>query len=408
MAYSILNLKQDLTGVIHGTTLNKVQNLDNIIDRSARDVLRDVNPMETIRIAQFATPIFEGAYTYALAEDVKGNTIIDIRPQINRGLGDIYNQDYSQQFNLSKNNSLADQFNIQWNSGVRTIQLNSPLLNTGVVLNYVSSLTDNGTWVASGGANNLSVSNDYLVGGGSLQFDLSAGSSTGTLTNSTMTAVDLSDFLNQAYLFLSAYISSSPSGITQYTLNFGSSSSDYYTATTTLTQANTAFATGWNQLSFNWNNLTTTGTPDDSSISFAQIVITYDSTARTAMKLNNLTCLTGQIMEYVYYSKYLFRDATTGAFQETVTDDSNLINLDTDSYNLLFNKTAYYTAQQLQGSDAVYDATFFGGDDGTRGEYGRALSVYKAKYKSEIQKPKQLYYPIQKGNYNSTIARRWY
>ena len=337
IANSILNLKQDLTGVIHGTTLNKVQNLDNIIDRSARDVLRDVNPMETIRIAQFTTPIFEGAYTYALAEDVKGNTIIDIRPQINRGLGDIYNQDYSQQFNLSKNNSLADQFNIQWNSGVRTIQLNSPLLNTGVVLNYVSSLTDNGTWVASGGANNLSVSNDYLVGGGSLQFDLSAGSSTGTLTNSTMTAVDLSDFLNQAYLFLSAYISSSPSGITQYTLNFGSSSSDYYTATTTLTQANTAFATGWNQLSFNWNNLTTTGTPDDSSISFAQIVITYDSTARTAMKLNNLTCLTGQIMEYVYYSKYLFRDATTGAFQETVTDDSNLINLDTDSYNLLFN-----------------------------------------------------------------------
>src|SRR5690606_37421723 len=160
--------------------------------------------------------------------------------------------------------------------------------------------------------------------------------------------------------------------------------------------------------SFNWNNLTTTGTTDDSSISFAQIVITYDSTARTAMKLNNLTCLTGQIMEYVYYSKYLFRDATTGAFQETVTDDSNLINLGTDSYNLLFNKTAYYTAQQLQGSDAVYDATFFGGDDGTRGEYGRALSVYKAKYKSEIQKPKQLYYPIQKGNYNSTIARRWY
>lgn len=403
MAYSVLNLKQDLTGVIHGTTLNKVQNLDGIINRSARQLLEDIDPMETQRIAMFGTPVFENAYSYALADDVKGNAVIDIRPQVNRWVNQIYNQDYSQQFDLSKTQSIANQFHIQWNSGVRTILLNSPLLNSGVVLNYASSVdTENGTWTAGGDVTDLETDGvNWIAGGGSLKFNLSGASNVGYLENSTMTSINLEEFINQSYLFFYTFLPSVPTGFTEFNISFGSSSTDYYTATTTVTQANTAFQLGWNQLSFDWNNLTETGTPDPEDITFIRIAWEYDGDPRTAMRINDITCLTGQIMEYVYYSKYLFRSATTGAFQETVLDDSDLINLDTDSYNILFNKVAYYVAQQLQGSDAMFDASYW------LKEYDDAITKYKAMYKGERQKPKQSYYAIPKAGFTGYLPRRW-
>jgi len=317
-----------------------VQNLDGNINRSARQILEDVDPQETKRITQFATPIFEGVYSYYLAPDVKGNKVIDIRPQVNRSLSQIYNQDYSQQFDLSKTASLANQFNIQWNSGVRTILVNSPLLNSGVVVNYASSVsTENGTWTAGGDVTDLETDNvNWVAGGGSLKFNLSGAGTTGYVENSTMGSVDLSDFLNQSRWFLYTFLPSTPSGFTNVNLRFGSSSSNYYSVNATTTQAGTAFELGWNQLSYDWNNLTTVGSPDSSDITYIRVTWTYDGDARTAVRLNDISCLAGEIMEYMYYSKYLFRDSITGAFQETVTDDSNLINLDTDSSVCVYSK----------------------------------------------------------------------
>jgi hypothetical protein len=400
MAYNILKLKQDLTGVIHGTTLNKVVNLDGVIDRSARQVLSDVDPQETKRVLPFSTPIFQNVYTYALAPDVKGNKIIDIRPQINRN-GQIFSQSYNQNFNINAQSRRVNQFTIQWNTAVRTILVDSPLQNSGVQVNNVSSLTQNGTWVAGNDASNLSVDNvNFLAGGGSLKFDLTFSAGNGYLTTSNQQSVDLTDSLNQSTWFLWTYLPTA-SSFSSVTLQFGSSGSNYYTTTATLTQALTAFANGWNLIAFPWLNLTTVGTPDPSAITYLKVIWNFTGTPQTGVLLNNITCQTGQIMEYEYYSKYLFRSSLTGAFQETVDDDSNLINLDTDSYNLLFNQVAYLTAQQLQGSDAVYDASYFAN------EYAKNLARYKALYKSEVQKPQLPYYTMPKPGYDSYLPRRW-
>ena len=85
----------------------------------------------------------------------------------------------------------------------------------------------------------------------------------------------------------------------------------------------------------------------------------------------------------------MFRDLTTGAFQETVTGDTNLINLDTDSYNLLVHKCAELAFQQQSdfGSQG-------GGVQADKWEikYTKTLKRYKALYKSDIVKPKGYYY----------------
>ncbi len=169
MSYSITNLSADLEGVLHGTTINQITNFYGLLFRAASEVLEDVDPQETKRIVQITGPVFNEVYYYAVPVDLKGNKIIDIRPQVNRQFRDVWLQQYNQDFDVSKQLSWQDSFTMQFNSGVKTVQINSPYLPQGVILNQASSESSNGTWSVGGGASNLSVDNqNYVVDAGSL------------------------------------------------------------------------------------------------------------------------------------------------------------------------------------------------------------------------------------------------
>lgn len=401
MSYSVQDLKNDLTGALHGTTLNQITNLDGVIDRAARQLLLDLDPQETKRVLEFVNPIFNSVYDYPIAADVKGNKIIDIRPQVRRLPQDIWSQAYNQAFDIAKQNifSLANAFTINFNTGVKTIRIDAPFLNAPVIVDNIEAIAENGTWATGGTASNLAVNNtNFVQGAGSLQFDVTVGA--GYIENSTLTDVDLSSYLNQSSFFTYVYI---PTGanLTSVNLRVGSSSANYYTLTVTSNQQATAFVNGWNLCQFPWASMSVTGTPDDTALDYARITLAMTGT-NTACKVNGLDSILGSILEYEYYSKYLFRDVSTGAFQETVTDDSNLVNLDTESYNLLFNLTTFYAVQQQQGLDALfYDGNFFGQ------QYQEGLARYKAMYKSEVQKPQSIYYKMPNNNYGRYMGRSW-
>lgn len=402
MSYSVQTLKNDLQGAIHGTTLSEITNLNGVINRAARQLLMDCDPQETKRTVEFVGPIFNTVFDYPIAADVKGNKLIDIRPQVNRLPRDIWTQAYNQAFDIAKQNifSFADMFTMNFNTGVKTIRLNAPFLNPPVIVNQIEAISTNGTWAAGGTASNLAVNNsNFVQGSGSLQFDVTTGA--GYIENSTMTAVDLSDYLNQSSLFTYVYV---PTGsqLTSVQLRFGSSASDYYALTVTTNQQGNAFQNGWNLCQFSWASTSTTGSPDDTAIDYARITLNMTGGTNTACKVNGLNSILGTILEYEYYSKYLFRDSSSGAFQETVTDDSNLINLDTESYNLLFNLVAYFSVQQQQGLDALFnDQSFFGQ------QYQQCLERYKAMYKSEMQKPQSTYYYQPNKSLGRYLGRQW-
>lgn len=409
MSYSVANLYADLEGVMHGTTLNQITNLEGVVDRAARKLLLDVDPQETIREVAFSTPVFDSVFEYALAADVKGVSIIDIRPQVNRTSRDIFNQDYSQQFNLSAQqngqNGLVSQFNIKFNTSLKTIEINSASAPPAIIINTASGTDINGTWTVGGNATALTDNNiNWVANGGALQFNLAntgVPASTGYLENSTMNALDLSENLDQAWNFLWSFL---PLGtaFSSIDLRFGSSPTDYYSKTATMTQAGTAFVNGWNQTAYQWSAMAVVGSPDAAAIDYVRVTYTYDGTLQTGVLLNNITTNMGQILNYLYYSKYLFRDSSTGAYQETVTDASNLINLDTESYNLLFYQTAYLASQQQQGKNALgYDGSFF------KGEYDAAVTKYKARYKSQLQKPRMMYYKKPNPGYGWGAAGPW-
>lgn len=402
MSYSVLNLKNDLTGVLHGTTNNQIQNLDGVINRAARQLLLDIDPQETIRIAQFSTPIFNTVYDYPIASDLKGNRLIDIRPQVSRLPRDIWSQAYNQAFDVTKQNIFqqSNMFTVNFNTGIKTLRVNAPYLNAPVVINQIESVTANGTWAVGGTASDVEQDNtNYAQGSGSLKFNTTTGAA--YLENSTITSLDLTDQAKQSSLFSWVYIPTG-SSLTSVNLLLGSSNADYYSVTVTTNQDGVAFQNGWNLCKFDWTDSTTTvGTPDVTDITYARLTLNVTADM-TGCHLNGLNCIIGTVLEYEYYSKFLFRDSSSGAFQETVSDDSNLINLDTETYNLLFNLVAFLATQQQQGADALqYDGKFF------KEQYDLGVAKYKQLYKSQAQKPQTTYYRTPDVSNRRFLGRRY-
>ena len=379
MAYTIAQAKDDLEGVLKGTSVNKITNIYPLLDRAGRQVLEDVDPQETKRRAQIANAIYDSVYDYAAPTDLKGNKIIDIRPQVNRALGDNFSQVYSEEFDLRK---LIDDnlLQVTFNQGVKTIRIKKALTGA-ITVNEVDSITGNGTWAGAGSVTNLSNDSlNYVSGGGSLKFDLLA-SASGTLTNSTFSVVDLSAHENESALFLWVYIPDTTI-ITSFTLRWGSSALSYWSDSATAPHTG-SFVNGWNLVRFDWNGATQTLTPNSAAINYLQLIIASNGTADTDLRLDNVVSNLGKIFDIEYYSKFPFANSA-GTWQERTTADTDTVNLDVESYNLFLFKAAEFASQQSEMSKD--DTNYF------EKEYFRALNRYKGMYKSEIQKPRGYYY----------------
>ncbi len=380
MAYSIQTLLNDVSSVIHGTTANKIPNVYGHINRAARQVLQDVDPKETQRILQLASQVFNDVYDYPCPTDLKNDRIIDLRLTAGRQPWEVFVQDYAVTFDSLKGYGLSNAIYTQWNTGVKTLRIEAPFLTSPVVLAPTSSTSG---WSVTPGAANLTLdTTNYVSGSAALVMDLLAGSVTGYVENSTLNAVNLAANVNTSTMFTWVYLPSG-SAITSVSIRWGSSAANYYTYTATTNQNGTVFQNGWNLIACPWVSATKVGTPNDSAYTYTRVTFAYNGVLQTGIKVDQIVSTIGYIFELQYYSKYMFRDPVTNAFQETVvdaTDNDALINLDTDSYNLLFNKTAFYVAQALQGADAQYDATFFDS------EYQNALKKYKKVNPSEALK----------------------
>ncbi len=401
MAYSVTNLLADISSVTHGTTINKIPNIYGIINRAARAVLLDVDPKETQKIVELSQ-VFNDVFDYPCPVDLKGDREVDLRPQAGREPWQIFTQDYAQNFDVNKLWSLSNKIYTQWNTGVKTLRIEAPTLTSPVTITDTSTILG---WSATTGASTITLETQNVVaGGGALKFNLLAGSSTGYIENTTLTAIDLSGQANISSLFLWVYMPDA-SAVTSVALRWGSDvSANYYLSTATTTQQGNAFADGWNLLQFPWQTATTVGSPNSASIDSVRVTFAYDSTLQTGVMVDNLTSNLGYIFQLQYYSKYLFRNASTNAFQETVADSSEnalIINFDTESYNLLFNKTAFYVCQALQGADAEYDADYW------QTEYNNALARYRAQNPSEAMKKAEPYYKMPRKGYTGFANPIW-
>lgn len=402
--YAISDVGNELTGIMHGASLNQIENLYGAYNRAARRVLTDVDPQETKVVKQFGQ-VWDGVFDYSVDGDLKGNRIVDLYPQAARQLTDNFAQNYNKDFDLWKNYSLVPDFTLKYSNGLRTIRINATNLNTGIQINAADGVSTNGTWAAGGNASAVTSNNQQFTDGaaGSVQFQLNQtgiAGSTGYLENSTMSGVDLTNHYNNAYIFFQVYLPTA-AGISNIDLRFGTDSSNYYEFSTITNdyQGNT-WVNGWNQLGASWTAATKTGSPTLTNIKYIRITYTYNGTVQTQCLINQFYSRLGVYFNYAYYSKYLFRDGSTGVFKEKVTSDNDVINLDTDGLNLFLYAAALEAIEQQQGLAAL-----FGDEANLEGKYADTLAEYQSKYRSEIIKPKSYYYRMPSQGYRRFLGR---
>lgn len=382
MAQTILTLKDELAGMLHGTNIDDVHYPLGVFYRAARQMLLDCDPFETKRLQALTTPVYEDIFTYAAPDDLDMNGIIDLRPQVNRN-GNVFDQRYSRGFDQYKEN---DTITVEYVNGTKVVRI-SKRLNAPTILNLFSATTG---WAVGGDATNLTLDRQfYTTNASSLNFDLNGSTTSGYIEYTGTSSFDLSDDENISRLFLDVFFPDS-SAITSVNLRWGNDSSNYYNVTATSPFDQSTFVNGWNTIGFDWNGATETGTVDSENIDYVRVTINYDGDAETDIRVDNLRSIIGEIYDLQYYSNYLFIDATTSAMKLQPETDDDLVILEPQSMNVYLAKVAEMAAQQAQQQGTSIDVAYFAS------EYQRALQNYRSLYPSEKIKPKSFYYKLRR------------
>jgi hypothetical protein len=379
--YTVLKLKTDAQNHLHGTTLNRLPSFYSLLYEAARNILTNYDIATTKRTSQVVNAIYDDVYAYAVPSDLKGRKILDIRPQTGKTYSDNFTQWYSKEFSQYKKDQT---FAIRHDTGVKTIQIAAEL-PVGITIDSLDSITGNGTWGSTGNAINLTADTIYKISGSaSLKIGVSASGSAAGISNSTLASIDLSDYEDVGSLFMPVYFST-VTPVTSVSLKWGSSSSDYWTQTVTANHDGTVFQVGWNLLRFSWDGANETGSPSASAVVYVAPSIAYDGTAITTVRFDNILARLPEIYEIDYYSKFLFQNSS-GEWIEEPSADTDIINLDTETYNLLLYEFGELVSQANQAEEAQSDLAFFSA------KKKEAVEKYLSDNPSEAIRPKGTYY----------------
>lgn len=369
---NITTLKEILNRKLGGASIDDIQGISDysLFKEAASNLVGEISPAETIRYETLE--VFREIYDYDPPTDLK--ELADVRPQTeNRDITDNPTRRFLESFDQNKNNN---DFTLEWRDAVKILRYSKDV-GGKLSVHSMDSVTENGTW--DGTATNI-VADDYnpYAGSKSIMADFATGQ---YIENDDMTAVDLSDHENKSSLFVPAYFPDA-SIITSIGLLWGSSTSAYFSQTATTPQFG-SFKNGWNLIPFAWNGATETGTVDTENINYSRITVNASS-SDTDIKFNKVFSTIGQFRDLVYYSNYLFR-SSSGTWLETPTDDTDLINLDTDAENIFVYECVKLAALGLQDKKDVYD-TYTDELHGTAQKVGM-YDRYKKRSPDEVIQP---------------------
>ena len=177
-------------------------------------------------------------------------------------------------------------------------------------------------------------------------------------------AFDASRFLAQGTAFASAKLTTADTSIKQVSIRLGSDSSNYYQVNDSTQSDCSAFETGWNQLSWDLKNKTTTGSPVDTAINYAALFWSRDTTDSSGLHLNDtdwhfdhLHLKRGKFYDISYYSRFVWQD-TALDLVENSTHDSHALLVQNDEFELIMAKAAELASGYLRDQqDRAYYAS---------------------------------------------------
>lgn len=353
--YTVAQTDEHLIGMGHSSTLNKVRNKEAMYERAAAMFSLKHKSLEQMRTAALASTIHDDFYNYALPTDF--GTIIDLMPEDNQTSWDKAFRTDAGKFNLEK--ATAQKIiSIEGAEGIKTIRVDWRS-RQGKVLSTLNNVTDNGTWGAVGTAANIEQDTiTRMTGSGSVRFDVLA---TGDgIKNTTLSTVDFTNEDEVADVFVWAYFPT-VAALTSVTAVWGNDiTTKYWTGVAQTTQADgSAFHAGWNLIRVPWSTATETGTVAPATID--SLKFTIQSTGAIAnVRLDNCVFSIGRAFDIKYYSKFLFKHATTGAWISKPNAESveDFVLIDNDTLPAFLMELLIAMAHQIEGSDSTFDLNF--------------------------------------------------
>lgn len=332
----------------HGGTLNKVRNIEAMLERSASRYLLKVHTLEGIRLGTLSSLIHDDVYTYFLQNDF--GSLIDLIPQDNRNSWDVAFRNRAGQFDLQKARTNKT-VSIEGSEGSKIIRINWRT-RQGKVLNTMNSVTANGTWGAVGSATGITADTIFKISG-SASIKFTHVVSGDGIQNITMTALDLTDENGVADVFFQVYLSVIPTSITPIWGN--DLTTKFWTGVAQTTQADgTAFKIGWNLIKSSWSAATQTGVVAPATIDSFQV--TLAGTNLGIVRIDNIIFSIGRNFDIKYYSKYLFKNSA-GTYISQTTIDDDIVLVDNDNLPLYLMECLIDMAQQMEGTDGEFDIT---------------------------------------------------
>lgn len=408
--YTTFNLKQDCKRKTHDVRFPTTEE----IDEGRRNMNGKLKPPEMARVGYIEDALYPKVESYAVAEDLKYEDVIDIKvldkyrntDTIANPLAQVYRREFDQK---NRHNVYA----INWDNGVKTISLNHPrgLQNCNhIIVNDVDSLTENGTWNVGGNVVNLRLDElNHITRKASISFDINDSSTTGFITCIGMKPVNIADYLNKgaafAWLFLPI-----PKEMISVRLTLGSDpndlTNDLYYATVNQPHDNNTFTTLWNLLKYMLNNLNTIGTPNPKDLTYMRFDFTTTGQPIPGCRINSVMARKGEVYEMSYNSNWCFIDATTGAWKKLTTDGSDYMPFEDDTYQIFMLEVALVLQKNIYGNNAAPAADVTAISDELHGQFyrGRLMkeglyTIYKRQHKAEFVEPEQ---------YTNQMGRQYY
>jgi len=344
--YTQTQLQSDVNGKIKGK-IGILTDVQSTLNQGVREVLGDVDLLTTRRRAQLTPNLFKGVFEYAAPSDLKGYSIISVQNQKWTKTPFWSLVPYEQFLRRQDNNTIAvSDYDFR-----RKIFIKSMVDDVRTTISTLDSVTDGGgSWIAFGDATNVEAGNDnYVEGVASIKFDISAAAGlTAGIQNTGLNRMDLSNFfVGDGNGIAWAYIVST-TGLTSFTIRYGSDSSNYYYKTVTAQADGTAFVTGWNLLNFNLAIFQTQGTPVETAMDYCAIFMNKEASkvSEVGYRFDYLSVRKGEINNLYYYSGYGWQ-SSAGVYKVNSTAASDVLNAGEEEYNLILAKCAELAADEV-------------------------------------------------------------
>lgn len=342
----VQQLKDSIAGLLTGTNLNNVTNLNGAIERAARTVVQQADVPEASGIQPIV--LYSGVNYYPAPLTIFGSAITMMRRQgaANSPLDYSYKiplEDFVRTRQLLPNGFMMS---FEYQNGVGILGVASPIPFPRVIIDPMNQTTG---WTAGGSASNLvNDATNYYQQPASLRFLLS-GASTGTLTKNLTSALSMANYEDVGVAFLAIQIpaGTDPATLSGIELRLGSSAANYNNVSETEGFLGAWIAGDWLLVAFDFQAANQTGTPTWSAIDYVQVLLTTTGTI-TNMRVGGLWMALPSPCEILYQSSAIFLDSA-GNPTQAITSDDNTIVLNDAAYTLLEYEAARTIAEQNAG-----------------------------------------------------------